>query len=184
VSLFGFIVATACLTYSIVGQTGYKVQIANLKTEKANLITEMTELQTNNDNLAANITALEGEKITLENAEATLESQKQSLTSLTSELSSTVEAFRTKMCPQSWSDLNSMVFWLPLQEQYISGISGHGLREWYVTWTQWDTSSKWEDSLFSTTILWDEDGDETMVIDTENDCFIPNPEFWPASVFP
>jgi hypothetical protein len=47
----------------------------------------------------------------------------------------------------------------------------------YVTFTQWRFEPGWVSGLYSTTLLWDMDGEKSFIIDTEENCIIINPEF-------
>jgi uncharacterized membrane-anchored protein YhcB (DUF1043 family) len=85
-------------------------------------------------------------------------------------------AFEAIQCNYSWADFENYWGFFPLADaNFFSEFP-----DWnnYVFFTQWTTVA-WDDSLNSTTILWDVDGKQSFLIDTERDCIVINPSVFP-----
>ena len=78
----------------------------------------------------------------------------------------------------SWEEASSVVaVFFPFDSDRVE----KNLR-YYVAFTQWLPDVKWRDGEYSTTLLIDVDGNASMMLDTEEDCVIVNPELYESEM--
>jgi hypothetical protein len=105
-----------------------------------------------------------------------LTSQAEILGDQYSESTQRLGAFEAIQCNYSWADFGNYWGFFPLADATFF----KDVPDWnnYVFFTQWTTDA-WDDNLQSTTILWDVDGKQSFLIDTEMDCIVINPSVFP-----
>ena len=81
------------------------------------------------------------------------------------------------ICPDlTWEDTNWVMGLWPLSE-----LPDFPMELWnYVEFTQWSTDLDWEPNfkLPFDPLLWDIDGEKSMVLNTWEDCIVLNPYWW------
>ncbi|MBI3158869.1 MAG: hypothetical protein HYZ26_04650 [Chloroflexi bacterium] len=90
------------------------------------------------------------------------------------QLETELEVWQAIRCPgHTWQEAWTVQAIFPFKG-VLNDFPTSGL---YVTFTQWKTQSGWVSGAYSTTLLWDMDGEKSFIIDTEEDCIIINPDF-------
>ena len=78
----------------------------------------------------------------------------------------------------NWEEASSTVaVFFPFDSERVE----ENLR-YYVGFTQWMPDVAWRDGEYSTTLLIDVDGNASMMLDTEEDCVIVNPDVYESEM--
>jgi hypothetical protein len=177
----GAIIVLAVLLVAVVGVTAvggvyfYNTnktltnELSAVNLERDTLSNQLTEANSQVGNLTGQLTEA---NVQVQD----LTSQVEILGDQYSESTQRLGAFEAIQCNYSWADLESYWGFFPLADaNFFSEFP-----DWnnYVLFTQW-TSADWDDNLNSTTILWDMDGKQSFLIDTERDCIVINPSVFP-----
>jgi|WetSurSiteA1Bulk_404760.scaffolds.fasta_scaffold01882_5 hypothetical protein len=117
---------------------------------------------------------LDAAKITIEADVKTAEENATTISDLNfnnEKLTAKIVTFNSMLCEQSWDEFQKYtglweLFWSPDQTPV-------GIRVYYSQWTA--PGLEWNDYLPGTTLIWDDDGTQAFILDTANDCIIPNP---------
>ena len=163
-SLLFVILVVVCLTLS-----SCKVMSTD---EYQALVTERDVLAGEKTTLTAEKTSLTGEL----DAATALNTEKDTtigdLNNQNKLLGTQIGEFQSMLCVQSWDQaMNKTGIWIVTTNPVIVG----GI----VFYTQWTKPGlDWDDSIFGTTLLMDDDGAQSFIIDTANDCIIPNPDYF------
>ncbi len=179
---FSFVMISVCATLlisctAVFSSLGYvpradldaaTKQVSDLNTKLTTANTEIEKLKTGNAEKDVKLTDYQSQ---ITEAQSDLTKIKNQL----SQSDLTLEDWKSLQCEQDWDMLwYKAIFSWPLTD--YSNLPDYF--HYYIAVTQWSTDPKWQldDSKAFSVVLFDRDNDQSMAIDTVNDCVILNPD--------